>query len=102
MEPISLIIFGVILLIVYYFWGRTSGGTQTSGNNQGIYPDLSKLKNNSIFRMYGGGTRENFKLMLLFIFLTYLVRKVFHKSGQISLFFSFGKELLTDITKLPI
>lgn len=31
MEPISLIIFGVILLIVYYFWGRSSSGTETSG-----------------------------------------------------------------------
>lgn len=30
MEPISLIIFGVILLIVYYFWGRSSSGTETS------------------------------------------------------------------------
>jgi hypothetical protein len=54
MEPISLIIFGVILLVIYFLWGRQKRQSTTSGN-QGQFFDQSKMKNNSIYRMYMGG-----------------------------------------------
>ncbi|WAR14630.1 CPNA2-like protein [Mya arenaria] len=57
MEAISLIIFGVILIMVYFLWGRGSstGNSGTKQAGQRLYPDLSKQKGCSIFRMYGEG-----------------------------------------------
>ncbi|KAL4221123.1 hypothetical protein ACF0H5_019382 [Mactra antiquata] len=63
METISLIIFGIILLVIYFLWGRSkdgkSGAKQGNKSKQGLYPDVSKLQNNSIFRMYGGGAHAD-------------------------------------------
>ncbi|XP_060601607.1 copine family protein 1-like isoform X2 [Ruditapes philippinarum] len=35
MEPISLIIFGVILLVIYFLWGRQKRQSTTSGTHSG-------------------------------------------------------------------
>lgn len=65
MELISLIIFGVIVYLIWYFWGGNSGqtSTKTNGSQAGptskLYPDLSQLqKSNSIFSMFRGNSYD--------------------------------------------
>ncbi|XP_045163069.2 uncharacterized protein LOC123527573 isoform X1 [Mercenaria mercenaria] len=57
MEPLSVIIFGVILLVIYFLWGRPNGQSTKPGNQGNLF-DQTKLKNNSIYRMYMGGTHS--------------------------------------------
>lgn len=59
MEPISLIIFGVILLLIYFFWGGSKRKAPGSGNQTGNFFNHSKMKNNSIFKMYMGGVHSD-------------------------------------------
>ena len=84
MEAISLIIFGVILLIVYVFWNRSTNNTSSrsgrSGNGSNLYPNLSNMQNNSLHKMFGTG--KNFPNLLLYILHLVLIFIDFKTLGQ--------------------
>ena len=67
MEVISLVIFGGIIFLIWYFCGgssstsnQSSGSTrnQSGSKHEKLYPDLSseQMQNNSIWNLFGKGT----------------------------------------------
>ncbi|KAL3861290.1 hypothetical protein ACJMK2_007332 [Sinanodonta woodiana] len=61
MEIESLIIFGVIVFLIYWFYGRGSGNSRKEQSNQSerLYPDLSKFQESSIFRMFQSSNKHS-------------------------------------------
>ena len=67
MEPISIIIFIVIIIGIYLYYGRGSNKGQSSRSSKGnqgekLYPCRSRAQNSTIFRMFGSGGIESVSL----------------------------------------
>ena len=61
MEVISIIIFGVIVFVIWYFCGGSSSSSSGSSSSKQpetnkLYPDLSSLQKNSVWSLFGGGS----------------------------------------------
>lgn len=62
MEVISIVIFGVIVFFIWYFCGGSSNQSEnqteyqsSSNKHEKLYPDLSKMQQNSIWNIFGKG-----------------------------------------------
>ena len=67
MEPISIIIFIVIIVGIYLYYGRGSNKGQSSRSSKGnqgekLYPCRSRAQNSTIFRMFVSGGIESVSL----------------------------------------
>ncbi|XP_061193007.1 uncharacterized protein LOC133201230 [Saccostrea echinata] len=63
MEVISIIIFFVIGFFIWYCCGGSSSKSASSSSPSSenkLYPDLSKMKSNSLFSMFGGSNYSSF------------------------------------------
>lgn len=62
MEVISIVIFLVIGFFIWYCCGGSSSKSASSSSSveNKLYPDLSKMKSNSLFSMFGGSNYSSF------------------------------------------
>lgn len=64
MEVISIVIFAIVILALYLYYGRSSNTqgqrSRSAAGNHGdrLYPDLSRAQNSTIFKMFGGGAKH--------------------------------------------